>query len=154
MRRSIGKGLQASLAALACSLAACTSGGGSGGGGSAATAIVFSVEPPRGIARSALFLAVQVRAVDASGRTAASETRAVTVSLQGGSPGATLGGTLTVSMIGGVATFPDLAVSRAGTGYTLAARCTGLSSATSAPFDVDPALLTWDTGVVDQDLWQ
>lgn len=116
--------------------------------------MVFSVQPPRGIARSALSPAIQVRAVDASGRTVASEARAVTLSLQGGTPGTTLNGTPTVAMVGGVATFSALAVSRAGTGYTLAATCTGLSSATSATFDVDPALLTWETGVLDQDLWQ
>lgn len=154
MRRSIGgRRLRISLAALACSLTACTQGA-KPAGGSVATALVFSVQPPRSVARAALPTAVQVRGVDARGQTVAAEARAVTLSLHGGTPGATLGGTVTVAMVGGVATFPGLAVSQAGTGYSLVATCTGLSSATSAPFDVDPALLTWDSGVMDQDLWQ
>jgi hypothetical protein len=142
------------LAAIAWSVGACTSGGGSDGASAGATAIAFSAQPPRGVARSALAPAIQVRAVDASGRTVPSETRTVTLSLQGGTPGATLGGTLSVSMVGGLATFSDLSVSRAGAGYVLAATFPGLSSATSATFDVDPASLTWDTGVMDHDVWQ
>jgi hypothetical protein len=155
MRRSFDRKLRVSLAALACALVACSGGGGGAGGGPPpATAVAFSAQPPRGVARSALAPAIQVRAVDASGRTVTSETRVVTLALQGGTPGAALGGTTTVAMVGGVASFSDLAVSRAGSGYALVASSAGLSSATSAAFDVDAALLSWDAGVLDQDLWQ
>jgi hypothetical protein len=92
--------------------------------------------------------------VDASERTVVSETRAVTLALQGGTSGASMVGTLTVAMVGGVAVFPDLAVSQPGIGYTLAATCAGLAPATSAAFDVAAAPLTWDTGALDQDIWQ
>jgi hypothetical protein len=149
--------LRASFTALGCALAACSGGGADAGSDPAnapATSLAFAVQPPRGVARGALAPAVKVRAVDASGRIVTSETRAVTLALVGGTPGATLGGTTTVPMKGGEAIFPDLAVGRAGTGYALAASSPGLAAATSAAFDVDPAALTWDSGTLDQDLWQ
>src|SRR5262249_18563879 len=59
----------------------------------------------------------------------------VTVALGNNPGGGTLGGTTTVTVSGGVATFADLSVSQAGTGYTLTASAPGLAGATSARFN-------------------
>jgi hypothetical protein len=50
--------------------------------------------------------------------------------------GSTLSGTTTIGAIAGVATFPDLSISKSGTGYTLQAMSGALASATSAAFAV------------------
>ncbi len=53
-------------------------------------------------------------------------------------PGGTLSGTLTVASARGVATFSNLSVNNAGTGYTLTAAAPLLTSATSAAFNITP----------------
>src|SRR6185295_1314903 len=53
--------------------------------------------------------------------------------------GGALGGTLTQTAVEGVATFPDLALTRAATGYTLKAAPTGLADAVSSAFSITPA---------------
>ena len=59
------------------------------------------------------------------------------MALGAGSPGgATLGGTTTITAVGGLATFSDLTIDIAGTGFSLAASAPGLTGATSAPFNV------------------
>ena len=45
-------------------------------------------------------------------------------------------GTATVAAVNGVASFSDLRIVKAGTGYTLKAEATRLTAATSAPFDI------------------
>jgi hypothetical protein len=50
--------------------------------------------------------------------------------------GSTLGGTADVAATAGLATFGDLTLDIAGTGYTLTASGTGLTGATSTAFDV------------------
>src|SRR5207245_10469852 len=53
--------------------------------------------------------------------------------------GATLAGTTTVAAVAGVATFGNLSVDKAGTGYTLTTSATGLTGQPSASFIVSPA---------------
>ena len=50
--------------------------------------------------------------------------------------GAHLGGTTSVPAVSGVAIFDDLSIDQLGSGYTLVASVTGISGATSAPFNV------------------
>src|SRR5213075_1168238 len=60
----------------------------------------------------------------------------VTVAL-GNNPGSgTLSGTLTRPAVGGAASFGNLSIDKVGTGYTLVASSAGLTSATSAAFDI------------------
>src|SRR5438309_2070640 len=51
------------------------------------------------------------------------------------------GGTA-VAAAGGVATFFDLSVNKTGTGYTLTASASGVTSVTSTPFDITPGAAT------------
>jgi hypothetical protein len=84
--------------------------------------------------------AVQVAVEDDDGSTVASSTAGVTLVITPGTgaAGAMLGGTLTRAAVGGVATFDDLTVDEAGTGYTLTATAADLVSAISSAFDVAP----------------
>ncbi len=50
----------------------------------------------------------------------------------------TLGGTLSVEAVEGVARFEDLSIDQAGVGFTLVASADGLSSATSGAFEITP----------------
>jgi hypothetical protein len=52
--------------------------------------------------------------------------------------GASLGGTLSATVQNGIATFNNLSLSRAGTGYTLTASANGLAGAVSSAFAVSP----------------
>jgi hypothetical protein len=80
---------------------------------------------------------VKVQVLDQFGVPMTSDNgRPITIALGANPGGGTLGGTLTVNDVNGIATFSDLSVSAAGTGYTLVVSSAGLSSATSTPFDV------------------
>jgi len=99
----------------------------------------FSVQPS-GTTAGATF-GVTVLAQDINGNTVPAFTAPaygnalVGLSLNAGN-GATLGGTLGVSAVNGVATFTGLSITRAGTGYTITAAATGLTSATSNSFSI------------------
>lgn len=108
--------------------------------GAGAVALGFVVQPSNGPAGAAINPPVQVAIQNSSGATVTSSTATVTISLTPGTgtTGATMGGTVSRAAVSGVATFNNLTVSPAGTGYTLTATSTGLSSATSTPFAVTP----------------
>lgn len=72
---------------------------------------------------------------DSTGALVTNASHFVAVSLNGGS-GGTLAGTLIVQAVNGVATFTDLSVNQAGTGYSLTFSAVSLVSATSNSFDV------------------
>jgi len=107
-------------------------------GGTSADQLAFTVQPHRAVARQIITPAVQVTALDPLGNTDVSFTGQVTVSLGTNPGGGFLGGTLTVGAVNGVASFGDLTVSSAGTGYTLVASApaSGAKSATSNAFDI------------------
>ena len=90
---------------------------------------------------------VQVTTQDSAGNAVTSFTGAVTVAI-GNNPGtSTLSGTLTRTAVAGVATFNDLSLNRKGAAYTLVATATGLTSGTSAAFNVAPGAPTGITVV-------
>jgi hypothetical protein len=106
----------------------------------AASALVFTTQPPATTpAGTALAPAVQVTVLDAQGNTVTGATTSITVGLGSNPAGGSLAGTLTVSAVGGVATFSNLSLPKVGTGYTLNASATGLTSATSTAFSITPA---------------
>ena len=81
---------------------------------------------------------VGVEVVDAAGARVTTATDAITIALGAGSSPGTLTGTLTVNAVAGVASFSTLRISAPGT-FSLTATAAGLTSATSAPFKVDPS---------------
>lgn len=97
------------------------------------TALVFATQPANAVAGAPL-AAVSVRTVDRYGNLSPSTVN-VTISL-GSQQEATLHGTLSRAAVAGVATFDDLQLDVAGTGYTLVASAAAMTSATSAPFNV------------------
>jgi len=107
-------------------------------GGTSADQLAFSVQPQNAVARQIMTPAVLVTALDPLGNTDVSFTGDVTVSLCTNPGGGFLGGTLTVGAVNGVASFGDLTVSSAGTGYTLVASApvSGAKSGTSNAFDI------------------
>src|SRR2546427_523378 len=108
------------------------------------TQLAFNVEPTVTTAGHQITPAVQVTALDARGRPVPGFTQNVTVTLTAGTgtSGATLTGTTTVAAANGVATFYTLSLDQSSTGYTLTATASGLSAATSAPFDINPGPAT------------
>jgi hypothetical protein len=103
-----------------------------------ATQLAFTVQPATTVAGRPIAPAVRVTARDALGNISPLFAGTVTVRLGANPGGSTLGGSITATALNGVATFHDLRVDRAGSGYVLTASTDGLASATSAPFDVVP----------------
>jgi len=102
----------------------------------AASQLVFTVQPTSVGAGSAITPAVQVTVEDALGNTITTATNSITMAIGTNPAGGTLSGTTTVAAVNGVATFSNLSINAAGTGYTLSASATGLTSATSSAFNV------------------
>ena len=65
--------------------------------------------------------AVAVSVEDSQGNVVTSATNSITVAIGNNPSSGTLGGTLTVAAVNGVATFSNLSINIAGTGYTLTA---------------------------------
>jgi hypothetical protein len=85
---------------------------------------------------------VEVTARDPFGNRATGFTGQVTVAIGTNPSGGTLSGTLQVNAVAGVATFSNLSINLAGTGYTLTASATGLTGATSNAFNVTAGTAT------------
>ncbi len=98
--------------------------------------LAFTVQPTNVVAGAAITPAVAVTIEDASGNPVTTATNAVTMAIGTNPSSGTLTGTLTVNAVAGVATFANLSISAAGSGYTLAASATGLTGATSNAFNV------------------
>jgi hypothetical protein len=104
----------------------------------AADHLVFLQMPTTTGAGQTITPAVRVAVVDAFGNVVTSDsTDMVTLSLGVNPSGGTLSGTLTVTVINGIATFSDLAIDLAGDGYTLHASVGGsLADIDSDPFSI------------------
>lgn len=99
--------------------------------------LAFSTQPSdvdSGVAMSA----VSVQILDAAGNPVDDATGTVTMTLAANPAGATLSGTRSANVTGGVATFSDLRMDKVGQGYTLRASADGLASAESGTFAVRP----------------
>jgi hypothetical protein len=109
-----------------------------------ATELIFTVQPTDAIAGESFSPAVVVTALDAQGNTATDYTGNVTVELTGGTgtSGAKLLGTRTVAAVAGVATFDNVSVDKSGTGYTMSARASGRTGATSTAFAIAPGAVS------------
>src|SRR5438105_618400 len=110
-----------------------------GGGSDPAAARLEFAAPPNGTAGEPLSPAVRVSAIDSSGSVDTAFHGTVTLTLGEHPEGAALRGTRQLDAVRGVASFADLSINRAGTGYTLVATATGVRGATSPTFAVAPA---------------
>src|SRR5207247_8560481 len=104
--------------------------------------LAFTVQPSNTLAGPAMSPSVSVTALHPAGNPVPSFTGSVTVALGNNSGGSTLSGTTTVAAVNGVATFVDLSLNKAGTGYTLTASASGFAPVTSTPFDIIPGTAT------------
>jgi hypothetical protein len=131
-------------------------------GSGTATKLVFRAQPGTSTATQPFGTQPVVAITDAGGNTVTTgtaATRTVTLSI-GTNPGGgvlTCTGGLSKVAVAGVATFAGCAISRPGNGYTLVAASSGLTSATSSPFNVtsganlilttSASVITWGNGV-------
>src|SRR5205807_1562773 len=99
-----------------------------------ATQLVVATPPPSSITAGSGFGLV-VSGEDPFGNVDPNFARSVSVLLAGNPGGGPLGGTLTASASSGVATFSNLTLNKAGSGYALQASASNLN-ATSNAFDV------------------
>ena len=102
----------------------------------AAAKLAFTVQPSNVSPASSITPAVQVTIEDSQGSTVTTATNQVTIAIGTNPSTGTLSGTATAAAVAGVATFSDLSINNAGTGYTLTATATGLTGATSSAFNV------------------
>ena len=98
--------------------------------------LVFSVQPSSVVAGVSIAPAIQVTVEDAGGNQVPSATNQITIAIGTNPSSGTLSGTLVGNAVSGVATFSTLSINNAGTGYTLGASASGLTSATSSAFNV------------------
>src|SRR5881398_1587171 len=109
------------------------------GGSDPAPARLEFAAPPNGTAGELLSPAVRVSAIDSSGSVDTAFHGTVTLTLGEHPEGAALRGTRILDAVRGVASFADLSINRAGTGYTLVATAPGVRGATRPTFAVAPA---------------
>jgi hypothetical protein len=101
----------------------------------AATQLAFVGQPSNVPVGLSISPGVQVAVEDANGNIVAGATNTVTISAIPGSAGL-VGTTVTGTPVKGIVTFTNLSFIAAGTGYTLNASATGLTSTVSSPFNV------------------
>ncbi len=98
-----------------------------------ATQLAISTPPPALVTATAPF-SLAVAAEDSSGNVDPTFAGPVTLSLAANPGGATLSGTLTAVAVGGVATFHNVSINNAASGYTLQATAAGMAAATTGAF--------------------
>ena len=98
--------------------------------------LAFTAQPSSATAGQIITPAIQVTARDSLGNTVTTFTGSIAVALAANPTGGFLSGSKTVAAVLGVASFGDLSVDRAGTGFTLAANSSGATAATSTTFDI------------------
>lgn len=111
-----------------------------------ATALEFAVEPSSSMRGAVIAPAVQVSIHDALGWRVRDAVDTVRLAMGTNSGGGTLSGVPTVIAVGGFASFSDLSIDSAGTGYTLVATSGILTNATSAAFDIIRAFASVSAG--------
>lgn len=107
-----------------------------------ATKLVYSQQPTAVVAGSAISPAVVATIRDAGSNVVTASSATVTVAIGTNPGGGTLSGTVSVAATGGVATFANLSINKAGSGYKLVASSAGLTSATSSSFTVSAGAAT------------
>jgi hypothetical protein len=101
----------------------------------AASQLVVSSQPPSSVTAGSGF-GLTITVEDRFGNVVSSFTGKVTIALAANPSGSTLGGTLTVTAVKGLATFSGLTLNKPGNGYRLKTTSSGLTSATTSAFNV------------------
>lgn len=112
-----------------------------------ASKLAFTTQPGTGIAGAALAAQPIVAVQTAANTTVTSDSTTVVTLALNGTGTLTCTGGLSKTATAGVATFAGCSVSAAGTGFTITATATSLTSATSGTFDVAAAPPTSSTQV-------
>ncbi len=155
--RSIS-GLRMVLFVMLAALSACGGGGGgsssssSSGGTPPPVRTLFVATQPSGAAPSVAFATQPVVQARSNGVTdAADNTTVVTVAIVAGTgaAGAALTGTTTATAVAGVATFTNLGINTAGTGYQLRFTATNVAEATSSTFAITAPPVSQVTFAID-----
>ncbi|MGH7615339.1 MAG: beta strand repeat-containing protein [Gemmatimonadales bacterium] len=102
----------------------------------AATKLGFRVQPSNTAGGATITPAIEVEVRDAGGNRVTSASNLVDVAILNNAGGGTLAGDNSNNAVSGLATFNTLSINSAGTGYTLQATATGLTSAVSAGFNI------------------
>jgi hypothetical protein len=103
----------------------------------AATHLAFLQQPTSVGAGLLISPTVQVEVLDAYNNVVTTDNQhTVTIAIGANPAAGVLGGTLTATVSGGIATFSTLSINQLGNGYTLVASSAGLSSVTSGSFNV------------------
>jgi virginiamycin B lyase len=100
-----------------------------------ATQLVITQQPPATVKVNTAF-GMQASIEDQYGNVVNTANNTVSVAFASNPPGATLGGTLSVSASQGVATFSNLVINKTGSGYSLKVSSSGLSSAVTNAINV------------------
>ncbi len=107
------------------------------------THLVYLQQPTTAQAGVSIAPPVTVQLEDANNNvvtTGTGSTASVGIAILTNPGSGTLSGTTPVNAVAGVATFSDLSVNKTGTGYTLQATSSGLTSVTSNGFNITPAV--------------
>jgi hypothetical protein len=103
------------------------------------TKLAFTTQPSNANQGVAINPAVKVSIEDTDNNVITSDNSTqVTVAMGTNPSSGTLSGTKTITASNGVATFSDLSIDKAGTGYTLTAISSTLTGDTSIPFNINP----------------
>ena len=110
----------------------------------AADHVAFITQPTDTAAGGTIDPSITVAVEDSTDKIVTGDTSSVTLSIDTGTgaTGATLGGTLTIAAVNGLATFSDISLTAAGSGgtaYKLTAKDASLTSANSSAFNITPA---------------
>jgi hypothetical protein len=106
---------------------------------STAVQLAFAVQPSNATAGVLINPGVAVAIQDASGNLVTNATNVVTVTIASTASAVSVADTLSTTAVNGIATFSNLRIVTAGTGYTLKAVSTGLTAATSTEFAITAA---------------
>ena len=101
----------------------------------------FSTQPSSSYTAGST-ISVTVQTQDSVGNLYTDQSAAITVSLTGGTAGAVLSGTTTVTPVSGSAAFTNLSVDKVGTLYQLNASASGFATTASSTFAVTPGSAT------------
>jgi hypothetical protein len=111
---------------------------GNGGGGTGQDRLEFSQEPSAARVNQVITPAILVTVLDSLGRPDTTFAFTVNVGINLNPTGGNLTGTITVAPVNGVASFGNLAIDKAGNGYSLITTAPNATSATSTGFNITP----------------